>query len=337
MKKAKSILGIFLALMAVTLLVPVQALAAGNIDLNHDKTMTISYRDSNVLLSGAKFSIYLVATVDENGELTVTEDFAQFNVNIRGKDDAAWKTLASTLEGYVLRDNVTPADRGKTDSLGQVSFPTGGNKLTAGLYLVLGSRHSQQGTIYDAQPFMVLLPSLDKEENDWIYDVIVRPKFDKRDEPGGSDDTITRKVLKVWKDDGHEKDRPKEVIVQLLRDGKVYETVTLNKANNWRHTWNNLNDSYKWTIVEKELDDYTVEVIREGITFVVTNTYTDDIPDNPSPSDSTTPNDPTLPNTDKPALPQTGQFWWPVPVLLAAGLLLIIAGLLRCRGAENEK
>ena len=83
MKKAKSILGIFLALMAVTLLVPVQALAAGNIDLNHDKTMTISYRDSNVLLSGAKFSIYLVATVDENGELTVTEDFAQFNVNIR--------------------------------------------------------------------------------------------------------------------------------------------------------------------------------------------------------------------------------------------------------------
>lgn len=171
-----------------------------------------------------------------------------------------------------------------------------------------------------------------------IDDVIVHPKFDKHDEPGGpDDDTITRKVLKVWKDDSNEKERPKEVIVQLLRDGKVYDTVTLNKANNWRHTWNNLDASYRWTIVEKELDDYTVEVTREGITFVVTNTYTDDIPDNPPPTGPTTPTDPTPPKPGKPTLPQTGQLWWPVPVLTAAGLLLVIAGLLRRRGAENEK
>lgn len=338
MKKHKKTTGIFLVLMTVVLLLPVQALAAGSIDLSSDKTMTISYQDGNTALSGAEFSIYLVATVDEYGELTATEDFSQFHVNIRGEDDAAWKTLASTLEGYVLRDNVPSADHGKTDKQGLLSFPTGENKLTAGLYLVLGSRHSQRGTIYDAQTFMVFLPTLDREENDWLYDVIVHPKFDKHDEPGGpDDDTITRKVLKVWKDDSNEKERPKEVIVQLLRDGKVYDTVTLNKANNWRHTWNNLDASYRWTIVEKELDDYTVEVTREGITFVVTNTYTDDIPDNPPPTGPTTPTDPTPPKPGKPTLPQTGQLWWPVPVLTAAGLLLVIAGLLRRRGAENEK
>ena len=57
MKKHKKTTGIFLVLMTVVLLLPVQALAAGSIDLSSDKTMTISYQDGNTALSGAEFSI----------------------------------------------------------------------------------------------------------------------------------------------------------------------------------------------------------------------------------------------------------------------------------------
>jgi len=32
-----------------------------------------------------------------------------------------------------------------------------------------------------------------------------------------------------------------------------------------------------------------------------------------------------------PSLPQTGQLWWPVPVLAAAGLFCLVLGLLRRR------
>ena len=39
--------------------------------------------------------------------------------------------------------------------------------------------------------------------------------------------------------------------------------------------------------------------------------------------------DEKLPQTGKDKLPQTGQLWWPVPVLLVAGLGLIAAGLVR--------
>lgn len=324
MKRIKCLAAALLSMLAVCLLLPLQALAAGSIDLNRDVSLTISYQDGNTPLVGAEFDIFLVATVDEYGELTTTKDFAQFNVNVRGKNDEAWRTLASTLEGYVLRDGIAPTDSGKTNDEGLASFPTNGKSLTAGLYLVLGHRHTQNGFRYDPASFMVMLPGLDKENNIWVYDVTVNAKFDSSPIPDNPDDnTIDRKVLKVWADDGHEKDRPKEVIVQLLRDGKVYDTVTLNAANNWRHTWTALNDRYTWTIVEKELEGYTVEVTREGITFVVTNTYNEEIPDKP-----TTPT--------KPTLPQTGQLWWPVPVLIAVGMLFVVIGLVRRRGTIDE-
>lgn len=335
MKRIRRMTAALLSVLAVFLLLPLQALAAGSIDLNRDVSLTISYQDGNTPLVGAAFDIFLVATVDEYGELTTTKDFAQFNVNIRGKNDEAWRTLASTLEGYVLRDDISPADSGKTNDKGLASFPTNGKRLKAGLYLVLGHRHTQNGYRYDPAPFMVMLPGLDKENNIWIYDVTVNAKYDSSIIPDKPDDaTISRKVLKVWEDDGYEKARPKEVIIQLLRDGKVYDTVTLNASNNWRHTWTNLADRYTWTVVEKELEGYTVEVTRAGITFVVTNTYNQEIPDKPIPTTPTTPDKPTTPT--KPTLPQTGQLWWPVPVLMAAGMLFVVIGLLRRRGAIDD-
>lgn len=309
--------------LAVLLLLPISAFAADSINLSRDVSMTISYQDGSTPLTGAKFDIYLVATLDKFGELTTTGNFTQFNVDIRGSNAEAWKTLASTLEGYVLRDDITPVDSGKTDSNGLIFFPSSDSKnLTPGLYLVLGYRHTQNGYRYDPSPFMVMLPGLDKENNVWVYDVTANAKYDyseiKKDPDGNN--TIDRKVLKVWQDDGYELERPKEVIVQLLRNGKVYDTVTLNANNNWRYTWKNLNDAYTWTVAEKELKDYTVKVTREGSTFVVTNTYNSDIP-----------------YVSKPNLPQTGQLWWPVPLLICAGLLFVVIGLVLRRGIDDER
>ena len=314
MKNHKWLRGLLLSILAVLFLLPVQALAAGPIDLERDVSLTLSYQDGETPLAGADFSIYLAATVDESGQLTAADPFQDYPVTMTGEQDEAWQELAVTLEGYVLRDQVEPTDRGTTDAQGQLSFPSAQKRLTPGLYLVLGASQTQNGRVYEAQPFFVMLPTLEEKQNIWDYDVTAQPKH----ESVPAAEPVQRQVVKIWKDSGRESARPEEITVQLLRDGQVYDTVILSQENSWRYSWTGLESGHQWTVAEQDPGGgYTVRITRDGTTFFVTN---------------------TLPGTTSrlPKLPQTGQLWWPVPVLIAGGLLLIVLGLLRRRGAGHE-
>lgn len=317
----KKIISALAALLAAVLLT-LGVFAAGSIDLSRDVSLTISYRDGNTPLSGAEFSIYLVAETDENGELTVTGDFAGFNVDIRGKNDEAWRTLAATLEAYVLRDRIQAADSGSTDGDGLVSFPHSVDSLKPGLYLVLGSPHMQDGRWYYAAPFMVMLPGMDMDANQWIYDVAVSAKHESHpipDEPGDG----SHKVIKVWDDEGGESLRPEKITVKLIRNGEVYDTIELSDENSWRYSWTLPDNGEYWTVAETEIDGYTVELRREGDVFIITNTREEETPDEPQPTEP--------PDDGGPKLPQTGQLWWPAALLAAAGLLLLVLAALEKR------
>lgn len=108
--------------------------------------------------------------------------------------------------------------------------------------------------------------------------------------------------------------RPAFIEVQLLRDGRVFDTVRLREENNWSHTWTGLDADFAWSVVETAVPaGYTVRVERAGITFVLTNTRPE-------------PEEPEEPETPGGKLPQTGSLWWPVPVLALAGLFLLLLG-----------
>lgn len=305
-----------LCIILILLLLPVQVFAAGIIDEAKPVTMTISCYDGDTPLAGVAYDIFLVATVDAYGELTVTEEFSLFNVNIRGEDDTAWMDLARTLEGYVLLNELAPAHSGVTDAEGKLTFPGENPIMVRGLYLVMGYRHSQEGYVYEQLPFTVLLPGRDSQTDEWVYNVEVNCKLESREEEITYID-IT--VLKAWEKD-KESLRPEEIKVFLLCDGKVYEEVLLNKENSWRWEWKQLEENHSWTVVEAPVHGYQVELTQEGTKFLLTNTYINEIPDSP----------------DKPDLPQTGQLWWPVPVLMALGMLLMVIGLIRRRGDEYD-
>ena len=320
---------LLLILMAVVLLI-VPTFAA------ESSSLTVITEDGTTPLSNAEFAIYHFASLDED-VFILTDDFASSRIAVN-TDENDWNAIVSTLEGYIAANHPTPTDRGRTAHDGMVRFPTGSTPLDAGLYLVVGQPHVQNKTIYEFYPTIV---RIDPGKN-----IQIRPKMESFPDldpgPDESAETVTRKVLKVWNDAGISHLRPEEVVVHLLRNGEIYSTVTLSQENNWRHTWTKLDKNSKWNVVEVVPNGYTVTVERKGVTFVVTNTRKPTVPPVPDTPDPPDPDVPLTPPTEtpsspgRPVLPQTGQLWWPVPLLVIAGLVFVVLGLLRRRGSAHE-
>mgnify|MGYP002796700086 FL=1 len=114
------------------------------------------------------------------------------------------------------------------------------------------------------------------------------PDDDPGDDPRPSYTSLT--VNKVWVlDDGGE--APVSVTVELLRNNRVYEEVTLDEDNDWSHTWTRLDARYNWKVQEADVPDgFTAEVSHRGTIWTITN---DDIPEDPE----TPPEEPDEPDT----------------------------------------
>lgn len=99
-----------------------------------------------------------------------------------------------------------------------------------------------------------------------------KPPYYPPEEPSDNPSLFT--VRKVWVDDG--KSRPKNITVQLLRDGEVYSEVKLRKTNNWVHTWDRLDKNHRWSVVEADVaDGYKDTYKARGNTVIITNTQED--------------------------------------------------------------
>ena len=312
-------------------------------------SLTLQYKKNGKAIEGANFRMYRAAAVSEELRFTPEGAFAGYGVDWAPKDSAAWKSLAETLSGYVKRDKLTPVREGKTDKDGVLIFS--GDDLKPGLYLVIGDRRSIGRYTYIPEPFLVSLPSYG-ENNTWDYTPTVLPKSSSSYSPpgGGGEDPdpgpISRRAMKVWSD-GDSASRPKEVTLQLLRDGEVYAEAKLNDANNWTYSWSGLERGHTWEIVEKEVPEgYYVSTRLEGVTQVITNTKGEQPPMPGDPGEPGEPGEPPVPEegvevgvpptpmTGKPPepkksrgkLPQTGVLWYPVPLLASAGLILFGIG-----------
>lgn len=291
-------------------------------------TLALSYTFEGTALENVTFRLYRVASVNRE-KLTVhpVAPYDKYNV-LNGAGD--WYSKATTLAGYVSRDRLEPTvEEKKTDETGYVRF----SGLEDGMYLIVGESHSQGGYTYIPTPYLLFLPNT-TDGYSWTRTVTSAVKCE-RFVPG--EPTVQRRVLKVWEDEGNEADRPESVTVDLLANGEVYDTVTLSAGNNWRHHWTGLAAGTQWQVVERETPGYTVSAVENGITFVLTNTWRDetditdpDVPleDKPTEDDGTDILDEDIPLAN---LPQTGQLWWPVPILTMAGLLLLILGVARRR------
>lgn len=224
----------------------------------------------------------------------LTGKFSGYSVDLKQDVQGA----ANALENRILMDGIEADASNSSDSSYKASF----SGLESGIYLVVGKEVFQDGVFYMPQVSLVSLSG----------DLSVDLKYETSDKPSRVH------VLKVWKKD-NKKSRTKSIEVCLLRsDGIVVDKVVLNSDNQWSTTWENLSTSYTYRVMETSVPSgYKESCTREKDTIVLTNTgnFTDKV------------------EKKDEVLPNSGQLWWPVPVLLFVGLVLFGLG----RHLKNEE
>ena len=88
----------------------------------------------------------------------------------------------------------------------------------------------------------------------------------------------------------------------MLLNGEKYDTVTLSGKTDWQYKWTNLSPLGKWTVTEEVPANYVLEITQTKTGFELLNSRKD--------------------------IEQTGQLWWPVPILFAVGAILLTLGFL---------
>lgn len=262
------------------------------------------------------FSVYKVADFSETGEFQITETFFSYidtvtemaKLNSQEElNSEEWNCLAETLSGCVAQDHILETRILKTEN--KTVTWTESEGLEKALYLIIGKPVTEDAR-YTMLPYLITVPNRD-ESGQWNSQVAVDlSKFSQ---------TIldNYKVLKIWKDEGHEKQRPKKITVELLKDGESVDTQILNADNNWQYEWDGLESGHEWKVVEKNIPaSYTMSNTLDGQTYVIVNTFKSKTPGT---------------STGGSTLPQTGQLWWPVPILAVLGLTSFMIGWVRRR------
>ena len=125
--------------------------------------------DKEVILSGARFSIFPIQYVKNDGFIWVS-GFENAGVSLEGSSAEEREKQAKQLFEYVKKNNISGLTQ-ETDVVGCTSF---GN-LDEGIYLLAQIGNVQSGTDkFESAPFLVNIPS--EINGDVEYDVTIEPK-----------------------------------------------------------------------------------------------------------------------------------------------------------------
>lgn len=167
--------------------------------------------------------------------------------------------------------------------------------------------------------------------------------------------TINIPVRVEWIDDDDAAGkRPDSVTVYLISNGSILASVELHPGNDWKSVFVGFPADLSYTVWQPPVSEYTTEYSgNAAVGFVVTNIYTEGTTDPGIPPEPTPPFDPELPpeppapsDPEEPAdppsepvvpvIPQTGAEVLPVYLLMAAGVLLVLLGIIDLYRGRKE-
>ncbi|MBE6850761.1 MAG: Cna B-type domain-containing protein [Ruminococcus sp.] len=317
-------------------------------------TLTIlSQTEEGVKLAGMQWDIYKIGGRDAEGKYELQGAFEKYPVSLEDTSTSALTFAAETLNTFATVYKEKPLDSKKADENGALKF----EDLGVGLYLVSGDYVQIDDTYYFPAPFLMEVTEFGGENQ--VYDMVAFPKYIYMNAEEKSEYT----VKKVWANDElHTFTRTPYVTVEIYCDDLLYQTVRLDESNDWTYSWSS-DKPYDWKVLEVDIPkDYFVVFRNNEKQYVVVNSFntassiedstqwTDSVvtetvestekstdetiatsetvkaTENTSTSITTSTTIITTTTTTPEKLPQTGQLWWPVPVLALAGLVLMGIG-----------
>ncbi len=291
-------------------------------------SLTLHCVKDDVILENLQWDLYRVGS--RSGDTFVLDgNFAGYDIVIDDFSDDAMAAYAKTLENIaVLDDAIMPDYEGATDANGQLTF----DGLDAGLYLVCGEILEVGNSIY--------IPSSLLFEINHGYTTMDWDAYPKLEYHTKSEQVVRYTVKKVWlNEDGEQCDPQTAITVDIYRDLERYQTVVLSEENNWYYEWEGY-DYFDFRVQEVVIPEgFRVEYDSNGTQYLIKNilvpqetttTSTNHIETTTTVSSST-----LITTATSERIPQTGQLWWPVPLLGLLGVLLVAVGL-RFRAMENH-
>ncbi len=256
-KKALSALSIIAGiLLIVPMFRPYEAAAENN------KKITLSCRQDDTILNGMEWTLYRVGERNGN-KIKFIPELNNIFISLGDMSAERVNAAAKTIESYIVAADVAPTAIGTTDTQGELVF----DGLDNGLYLARGKTTRVNEKYYVPS---TLLIDVDGSDTDFSYDAY--PKFYYATLSG---EARVYTVKKVWVDDDDSYlKRPVDITVDLYKDGALNDTVTLSEENDWKYTWNTLDEMSEWLVVEREIPvHYEVIIDYNQTQYLIKNSY----------------------------------------------------------------
>ncbi len=259
-----------------------------------------------------------------------------------------WNT--GDLEAYIDENGISAVAEGVSNDNGETVY----SDLTLGIYFVESDDIIIGDFVHSFINFVYPVPILEKPEAGGNFIINYNPVASPKKSKVGVD--VHCGIRKQW-NDSESNNRPRSVTFEIYCDGELMKTITLSSANGWQDEWEgsgvhdydvkevDAGEGYTGTITVKETE-------KNHFIYTCVNSYSGDNPppppdnpppDNPPPDNPPPDNPPPGGGFDLPAvlgavralpqvlgarrLPQTGQLWWPLPILVIAGIFFIVKGI----------
>ena len=157
-----------LCLMLLSWLLPVPVEAKESVDTTRECTLQIQFSYTGTPLTNTQFHVYQAGTINAEGEVSLTGDFATFPVSSELLTASGMHEAAELLYSYVLLNQLQPDTVMTIDASGTATAT-----LPVGLYLVVGQRLDKTGGVFRTAPMLVSMPYRFYEDEPWGYQVLL--------------------------------------------------------------------------------------------------------------------------------------------------------------------